>query len=68
MKLYTTDCPRCKILEKKLSSRNISFEKIRDFNRDEMHSKGFDLAPILETDDGKLMDFSAANSYINSLT
>lgn len=67
MKLYTVDCPKCLILEKKLQRRNVNFEKVYDFDRDEMYRKGFATAPILETDDGELLDFSSANSYINNI-
>lgn len=67
MKLYSTECPKCKILEKKLLNKNISFEKITDFDYDEMKEKGFNFVPILEIDNGMLMNFSDANNYINSL-
>ena len=67
LKLYSTDCPKCKILEKKLINKHISFEKITDFDYDEMKEKGFNFAPILEIDGGILMNFSDANNYINSL-
>ena len=30
--LYTIDCPRCKVLEKKLNSLNIDFKKCTDIN------------------------------------
>ena len=66
-KLFTTHCPKCKILEKKLLNKNISFEKITDFDYDEMKEKGFNFVPILEIDNGMLMNFSDANNYINSL-
>lgn len=67
MKLYSTECPKCKILEKKLNSKHISFEKITDFDYNKMKEKGFNFAPILENDVGVLMNFSDANKYINSL-
>lgn len=67
MKLYSTECPKCKILEKKLLNKNISFEKITDFDYNEMKEKGFNFVPILEIDNGILMNFSDANNYINSL-
>ena len=67
MKLYSTECPKCKILEKKLNNKHITFEKITDFDYNEMKEKGFSFAPILENDVGMLMNFSDANKYINSL-
>ena len=30
MKLYTIDCPACRVLEKKLTLKGIPFEKIFD--------------------------------------
>lgn len=66
VKLYTTHCPRCNVLEKKLNQKNINFETITDFNINEMIEKGFAVAPILSVD-GELMDFSKANTWINNL-
>ena len=60
--LYTTHCPKCMVLEKKLSSKNIEYSLVEDV--DLMISKGFDAMPMLEVDD-KIMDFKAANIWIN---
>lgn len=60
--LYTTHCPRCSVLEKKLNSKNISYTSIED--TDLMINKGFDSVPILEVND-KIMDFKEANKWIN---
>lgn len=67
MKLYSTNCPKCNVIEKKLRNKNIDFEKITDFDHNKMKEKGFSFAPILETDDGVLLDYSDANNYINSI-
>ena len=37
--LYTTHCPKCLVLEKKLASKNIEFEEITD--NELMLKKGF---------------------------
>lgn len=66
VKLYTTHCPRCNVLEKKLNQKNINFEVITDFDINEMIEKGFSVAPILSVDN-ELMDFSQANTWINTL-
>lgn len=66
VKLYTTHCPRCNVLEKKLNQKNINFEAITDFDINEMIEKGFSVAPILSVDN-ELMDFSQANTWINTL-
>ncbi len=60
--LYTTDCPKCKILEKKLKDKNIKFETITD--RKEMIKLCILSSPNLDVD-GCLMDFSTANNWIN---
>ena len=55
--LYSTNCPKCKVLEKKLDSTGINYKIITDENL--MISKGFTSAPMLEVD-GLLMDFGNA--------
>ena len=63
VKLYSTHCPKCIVLEKKLNQKNISFEEINDI--DVMTAKGFMQAPMLEVD-GEIMDFKQANDWINN--
>nr|DAJ75483.1 MAG TPA: NrdH [Bacteriophage sp.] len=60
--LYTTHCPKCTVLEKKLTSKNIPYEEVTDV--DLMINKGFDAMPVLEVDD-TIMDFKTANTWIN---
>ena len=60
--LYTTNCPKCKVLEKKLEDKNVKFE-ICD-NVDIMLEKGMMQAPYLEIDN-ELLDFSKAIKWIN---
>lgn len=60
--LYTTHCPKCEILEKKLKQKNINYKEITDINI--MIEKGFTSTPMLELD-GIVMDFSVANTWIN---
>lgn len=63
VKLYSTHCPKCIVLEKKLNQKNISFEEINDI--DVMTAKGFMQAPMLEVD-GEVMDFKQANDWVNN--
>ena len=63
IKLYTTGCPKCSVLEKKLSTKGINFEKITDI--DLMISKGYSAAPILEVDDTPL-SFPEAVTWVNN--
>ncbi len=60
--LYTTHCPKCSVLEKKLTAKNISYTEVTDVET--MTQKGFDAVPILEVDE-TVMDFKEANTWIN---
>ncbi len=60
--LYSTNCPKCKVLETKLKNKNIEFEICDDV--DLMLSKGIQQAPYLEIDN-ELMDFSNAIKWVN---
>ena len=62
--LYTTHCPKCKILTKKLTEKNIEYIEFTDVNK--MIEMGFNVMPILEVD-GIVMDFATANKWINEL-
>lgn len=64
VKLYSTHCPKCMVLEKKLQQKNVSFEEINDIAV--MEEKGFMQVPMLEVD-GKVMDFMQANDWIKKL-
>ena len=61
--LYSTNCPRCMVLEKKLKSTNIDFTINNDIS--EMLSLGFMEAPILQVDD-KYMNFKEAIDWIGA--
>lgn len=61
--LYSTHCPKCEVLKKKLNSNGIDFEEVNDIKI--MVKMGFMTAPILEVD-GKIMNFSEANKWINT--
>ena len=62
--LYSTNCPKCIILEKKLRDKNIEFNIVNDI--DEMIKKGFMAAPILEVD-GKPLNYMDANTWVNNI-
>lgn len=59
--LYSTKCPKCKVLETKLKQSNIEFEEVNDV--DLMTEKGFKSAPMLEVD-GVAYDFKEAVEWI----
>ena len=60
--LYSTGCPKCNILIKKLKDKNIKFDEVKDV--DLMISKGFMTMPILEVD-GNVMNFLESTKWIN---
>ena len=62
--LYSTNCPKCKVLEQKLTQKGVQFELCTDI--DTMEKKGFMMAPMLEID-GEIMDFGAAVKWINEV-
>jgi len=60
--LYSTHCPRCRVLESKLTQKNIEFNVIT--NIDKMESLGIQSVPILEVND-KLLSFTDAIAWVN---
>ena len=60
--LYTVDCPKCKVLEKKLNNANISFEVCKDTKL--MAEKNISKLPMLEVN-GKMLTFKEAVDMIN---
>ena len=46
--LYTTDCPKCKVLEQILQQKGLSFEVSHDI--DFLIEMGYQSAPILKVD------------------
>ena len=59
--LYSTHCPRCKVLTMKLQQKNITYEEVNDVEA--MTAKGFKEAPKLEVDE-VVMDFKQAVDWI----
>lgn len=63
--LFTTHCPKCRVIEKKLAQKNIQYVEVTDVA--EMQKLGFKSAPVLEVD-GKILNFGDANRWIMSYT
>lgn len=63
--LYSTHCPKCMVLEKKLQMAGIDYKLVED--ADLMIEKGFASAPILEVD-GEPMVFMDAINWVNGRT
>ena len=61
--LYSTRCPKCRVLDAKLHLADIEFEVCEDI--DKMESLGIISAPVLGVDD-KLLTFKEAVDWINN--
>ena len=61
--LYTTHCPKCRVLEAKLAQKGIEYQENTDI--DYMSSLGIMSVPVLKVD-GELLDFTTANNWINN--
>ena len=62
--LFSTDCPRRNVLEKKLVAKGLPFQVESDENR--ILELGYTSAPILSVD-GKIMEFTEANAWLNGI-
>ena len=61
--LYSTGCPRCKILKSKLDKKGITYSVVDDV--DKMLSMGMVVVPVLEVD-GVRMNFKEAINWVNN--
>lgn len=61
--VYTTHCPKCKVIETKLKAKNMDYVEVTDMN--EIAKLGFQSVPVVEVD-GTIMDFAEANQWINN--
>ena len=59
--LFSTDCPKCRVLEQKLIAADINFQKSSDIQ--EVIDQGFMSAPVLKIED-KYLDFKTAVDWI----
>lgn len=61
--LYSNGCPKCRVLETKLTAKNVTY--IKNGNVSEVADMGFQSLPILRVDD-KYLSFVEANAWINA--
>lgn len=68
IKLYSTHCPKCVVVETKLNQLQIPFELITDTDIviETGNAHGIDSAPILEVD-GNFYNFSQAINYLKTV-
>ena len=60
--LYSTGCPKCKVLKMKLQKKGIEYEE--NTNIDEMLEVGLKTAPALKVDDN-LLPFEKAVKWVD---
>ena len=61
--LYTTGCPRCKILKKKLDEAGIEYTE--NNNVDEMLSLGINEVPVLKVN-GELLNYNSSIEWLSN--
>lgn len=66
IKLFSTNCPKCKVIEKKLNAKELEYDTITDLDTILKFGEEHNIrsAPILQVDD-KVMDFSEANRWLS---
>ena len=60
--LYSTGCPKCSILKKKLEEKQIPYDMVTDV--EEMLALGISEVPVLSVN-GELMSFPNAVKWVN---
>lgn len=60
--LYSTGCPKCSILKKKLEEKKIPYDTVTDIK--EMITLGINEVPVLSVN-GELMSFPNAVKWVN---
>ena len=60
--LYSTGCPKCSILKKKLEEKQIPYDTVTDIK--EMLALGINEVPVLSVN-GELMSFPNAVKWVN---
>lgn len=60
--LYSTGCPKCKILKKKLDDKGIKYEEVNE--KEKIMEKGVFSVPWLEVN-GDMMDFGKSIKWVN---
>ena len=61
VKLYSTHCPQCIMLENMLKQKKVNYELVKT-TPEEVKAMGFASVPVLEAD-GKFMTFPEARAW-----
>jgi glutaredoxin len=67
--LYSTGCPKCKVLKKKLEAANINYTEVTDTDKvyQICKSTGLDSVPIIAIEDGHILDFNRAIAWVKQV-
>ena len=60
--LYSTGCPKCEVLKKKLAEKGVQYTENNSV--DEMLKLGIEAVPVLKVDD-RLLEFKEAVDWVN---
>ncbi len=60
--LYSTGCPKCEVLKKKLAEKGVQYTENNSV--DEMLTLGIEAVPVLNVND-RLLDFKEAVDWVN---
>ena len=60
--LYSTGCPKCKVLKAKLEQKGLAYTECNDVNT--MEKLGIESLPVLEVE-GKLLTFMEAVKFVD---
>ena len=64
--LYSTGCPKCKVLEKKMESKNMDF--VIETNIDPLIEMGFMSVPVLyNKSKNEYLNFTEAVNFVNNI-
>lgn len=63
VKFYSTHCPKCSVLEKKMQAKGIEYTEINDIKL--MRDLGLRAAPALQVDNGPIMGFKDAVEWVD---
>ena len=64
MIIYSSNCPKCIVLKKKLEQKNITFTESNDFQK--LLDANIKTLPVLEIDN-QLLTFNDAIQYVDNL-
>lgn len=65
--LYTTHCPKCRILQKKLNDKNVTFKSIEDVQEIQKVTNNVPVLIIKDQTESKTLNYYDAIKFVNQL-